>query len=242
MRPAGDMDHETSDASAHSYFMPMVDMLAGVVFLLVIMLASSMLVTRPEFGQAEAMEQELARIQAELGQAQAAERLYLEPRRRARAATKLLLGRIAESLRRDGIETASAPDTGTLAFSAFQPFDGRSLSADGQRLASALAGALARELPCLAPAPAQPAGADCAAYGDVRLQTVALTVPAGADAAQARGDALRLLTAIVTNEPSLLALNEQGGSELMIYGVGEAGDPDARALLRIDMAVPAIVP
>lgn len=223
------------DVATHSYFMPMVDMLAGVVFLLVIMLASSMLVTRPEFAQAEAMEQEMARIQAELDKARMSERLYLEPRRRARAATELLLTRLSDRLRRDGIETAAAPDTGILTFAAIQPFAERSLSADGDRLVKALSAALVAELPCLTAT--APNTGDCADYRGVRLQTVALTAPPNADAGQTKANALRLLTEIGNAEPRLLTLTEEGGSDIMTTAIGQSGEPFA---LRIDMAVPRI--
>lgn len=232
------MEHDAGspeNIATHSYFMPMVDMLAGVVFLLVIMLASSMLVTRPEFAQAEAMEQEMARIQAELDKARAAERLYLEPRRRARAATELLLNRISDSLRRYGIETVASPDTGVLTFGAMQPFAERGLSADGGRLVKALSAALAAELPCLTAT--MPATGNCADYPDVSLQTVALTVPPGPDAGQTKANALRLLTEIGNAEPGLLTLTEQGGSDVMTTAIGESGEPFA---LRVDMAVPRI--
>ena len=232
------MDHGgggQEDVATHSYFMPMVDMLAGVVFLLVIMLASSMLVTRPEFAQTEAMEQEMARIQAELDKARATDRLYLEPRRRARAATELLLTRVSDRLRRDGIETAAAPETGMLTFAAMQPFAERGLSADGDRLTKALSIALAAELPCLTVT--APKTGDCADYRDVRLQTVALIVPPDADTGQTKANALRLLTEIGNAEPRLLTLTEEGGSDIMTTAVGQNGEPFA---LRIDMAVPRI--
>lgn len=224
-----------TDEASHSYFIPMVDMLAGVVFLLVIMLASSMLVTRPEFAQTEAMEQEMARIQTALDKARAADRLYLEPRRRARAATELLLTRIADDLRRSGIDTIASPDTGALTFNVTVLFAGRSLNADGDRLVKALSAALATELPCLTAA--GPKSAACADYRDVRLQTVALTVPAEADAGKTKANALRLLTGMGDAEPSLLALTERGGSDLLTYAIGKSGDP---FVLRVDMAVPAI--
>jgi hypothetical protein len=224
-----------ANAAHHTYFIPMVDMLAGVVFLLVIMLAASMLVSRPEFAQTEAMEQEMARIQADLDKARTTDRLYLEPRRRARAATELLLTRISDDLRRSGIETVASPDTGTLIFAARELFTERGLNAEGDKLVKALSAALAIELPCLAAAGS--ASAACADYREVRLQTVALTVPAEADAGKTKVNALRLLTGIGDAQPPLLALTERGGSDLMTYAIGKSGDP---FVLRVDMAVPAI--
>ena len=53
-------------SDSHGYFIPMVDMMAGVVFILVVLLASVNLVSRDDFTEAAEASAEIQRIQAEL--------------------------------------------------------------------------------------------------------------------------------------------------------------------------------
>jgi hypothetical protein len=236
------------NSSAHSYFVPIVDMLAGVVFLLVIMLAASVLVSRPEFGQTVQMQAEIARISKELQDAKAKEKRYIEPRRQARAAMRVLLDRLSAALGTAGFSAKANLDEGTLSIGGADIFDpsGKTLEERGSVLAGILAGVLGRELPCLARAP----GGDpavCGAYGGARLDSAMITVPQnGADTARAQ--ALRLLSTIASAAPGLLALEAPDGAILMRYGKGDpaqaAPGADRQSVspvtLRFQMDVPAI--
>jgi hypothetical protein len=237
------------ESSAHSYFVPIVDMLAGVVFLLVIMLAASVLVSRPEFGQTEQMQAEIARISRELQDAKAKERHYIEPRRQARVAMGVLLGRLSSALEKAGFSTSVNADDGTISVGGEGIFDpsGKVLGDRGRALAGALAAVLARELPCLARAPAGDA-ALCGGYGGARLDSAMITVPRNG-ANSARAQALQLLSAVASAAPGLLTLEAPDGAILMRYGKGDQAAPKAAATggvpvspmaLRFQMDVPAI--
>ncbi|HVW54785.1 MAG TPA: hypothetical protein VHC00_03810 [Rhizobiaceae bacterium] len=237
------------ESSAHSYFVPIVDMLAGVVFLLIIMLAASVLVSRPEFGQTEQMQAEIARISRELQDAKAKETRYIEPRRQARMAMGVLLGRLSSALDKAGFSANANPDEGTLSIGGGDIFDpsGKVLGDKGMALARTLAGVLSGELPCLARTPAGGPAA-CGPYGGARLDSAMITVPANG-AHSARAEALRLLSAVASAAPGLLALEAPDGATLLGYGLGgppspasssSAGQASAPVTLRFQMDVPAI--
>ena len=237
------------ESSAHSYFVPIVDMLAGVVFLLVIMLAASVLVSRPEFVQTERMQAELAKISRELQDAKAKERRYIEPRRQARMAMGVLLDRLSSALDKAGFSANANPDDGTLSIGDGGIFDpsGKTLGDRGRALARTLAGVLSGELPCLARSPAGSPAA-CGAYGGAHLDSATIMVPPnGVNAGRAQ--ALQLLSAIASDAPGLLALQAPDGATLMGYGQDgaankgtpiAAGQPVAPITLRFQMDVPAI--
>ncbi|MGN6584585.1 MAG: hypothetical protein ACTHJV_12865 [Rhizobiaceae bacterium] len=237
------------ESSAHSYFVPIVDMLAGVVFLLVIMLAASVLVSRPEFGQTEQMQAEIAKISKELHDAKAKETRYIEPRRQARMAMGVLLDRLSSALDKAGFSAAANPDEGTLSIGGGDIFDpsGKFLGDKGRALARTLSGVLSGELPCLARAPAGSPAA-CGAYGGAHLDSARITVPANG-ANSARAQALQLLSAVASAAPGLLTLEAPDGATLMGYGKsgatppassGGASQPAAPVTLRFQMDVPAI--
>lgn len=234
------------NSSQHSYFVPMVDMLAGVIFILIIMLASSTLVTRQDFGQIESTKKEIARISAELNAARAQERLYLEPRRRAKVAMQTLLARLAASLESEGFRTVQDTDAGRIAITGnVSPFSNSvsRLGRDGQRFAETLAKVLENEMQCLA-VNAHPS-AGCAVYGDVKLETILLTAPSsnaqiGDPVKKAR--ALAMLSAVVASSPPLLELKADDGADLLSFGLqhGASIGPDDSVELQFQMALPPI--
>lgn len=235
-----------TNSSQHSYFVPMVDMLAGVVFLLIIMLASSTLVTRQDFGQIESTKKEIARISAALDAARAKERLYLEPRRRAKLAMGALLENLAASLDKQGFRSVLDVEDGRIAVAGnVNPFSiGVSrLDSDGQRLAEALAEALENELQCLAAN--SPSSVNCAVYDDVKLETVLLTAPSsdaqvGNPLKKAR--TLAMLSAVIASSPPLLDLKAEDGADLFSFGL-QQGTPigsDGSVEVHFQMALPPI--
>ncbi|MBL8581330.1 MAG: hypothetical protein JNL61_03750 [Rhizobiaceae bacterium] len=237
------------ELSSHSFFVPMVDLLAGVVFLLVIMLAASVLVSRPDFGKAQSMQTELRRIAAELETARAAEHLLLDPRRQADRDRRLLLERLAGRLAGRGYQLSVDAERGTVAVEARDAFrDGAiALEPAGQALAAAVGDALAAELPCLA-VPATNADG-CAGYGDARLETVEvlaspsrMTMPAGGAVSTARALSLQLLSSVAAAHPALVALAGERGVPLMTYGEGASGAAEGPEglVLRFQMALPPI--
>lgn len=209
-------------ADAHSYFVPMVDMLAGVVFILVILLASVTLVSRSDFAATSEMSSELAKITAELEAARALDSAVLEPRRNADAALKLLLSRLEESLARRGVKSEGDAARGRLVVpvsALFQPGSVR-VTGTGQRVSEALAEALVEELPCLSPGSPE-AGADCAAYPPARLSRTIVTVQptpsSGPTGPRDNAKALEVLSTLVRARPALLSLRATDEGDLFIY-------------------------
>jgi hypothetical protein len=210
----------TGITDSHSYFVPMVDMLAGVVFILIIMLASVSLVSRTDFSVAIESQAEIKRIQVELERARQLDARYLDPRRTAEAALRQLLRRLQEELMRRGFESESKPEEGRLVLrSAARSDPSVPAPAFNMRIANALAEVLATELPCLADG--DRGSAVCAGYPAARLDTVAIAVrDAGNDSTEATlatGAALSLFANVARAEPNLLALRSPGGARLMTY-------------------------
>lgn len=243
----------TEITDSHSYFVPMVDMLAGVVFILIIMLASVSLVSRTDFSVAVESQAEIKRIQAELEKARLLEAHYLDPRRTAEAALRRLLRRLQEGLAHRGFESESKPEEGRLLLTSDTKSD-PSAPASPQmdmRIASALAEVLAAELPCLADG--DRASVVCAGYPAARLDTVAIAVrdvgKDGADATLATGEALSLFADVAHSAPNLLTLRAPGGARLMTYRGLSAPEPagdqlhkgvTGRIELQIQMDVPPL--
>jgi hypothetical protein len=244
-----------ADGQAHSYFVPMVDMLAGVIFILVILLAAVSLVSRDEFPQVEAMQAEVQRIEAELAEARRMESTYLDPRRVARQALELILTRLQDRLSTQGIDSDIDPDAGSLVVRG-GPFHAEGtlrLTDEASAVAAVLARAMALELPCLAAN--RPAIAECAAFGGARLDSATILArvaapddPASIDRAESR--ALSFLSALAGERPELLALKAVDGRRLLDYrmssaaagkardGAGEAGSE--AIVLSLSMNVPPI--
>jgi hypothetical protein len=216
---------EIGDEDSHGYFVPMIDMLAGVIFILIIMLAAVSLVSRDDFHKAGAMQREIKQIQAELEQARQAEKTYIEPRRIARAAMERLLQRLQGELAAKGVAAQIFPDSGRLLVAAPGLFDGSGieLTGEGRRVAGALAAALETELPCLARR--APADAACAAYAHAYLDEATVVVTgagkAGADG-QGAARALAVLSAIAADRPGLLLQQAVDMRRLLDYRAEEA--------------------
>lgn len=213
----------TQETASHSYFVPMVDMLAGVVFILIIMLASVSLVSRADFSTAVDSQAEIKRIQAELEKARQLDARYLDPRRTAEAALRLLLSRLQDGLAHRGFESESKPDEGRLLLTSETQSDASVLASPqlDVRIADALAEVLAAELPCLAEGD-QPTPAVCAAYPAARLDTVAIAVRAygakdSTNVTPATDAALSLFAEVAHATPNLLALRSPGGARLITY-------------------------
>jgi hypothetical protein len=245
---------ETPQATdSHSYFVPMVDMLAGVVFILIIMLASVSLVSRADFSMVDNNQAEIRRIQAELEKARLLEARYLDPRRTAEAALRLLLSRLQGGLALRGFKSESKPDEGRLIVISDGSDPLLTSPQSGARIADVLAEELGTELPCLADG-AQPAPNPCAAYPVARRETVAIAVrshPANysVNVTPATGEALSLFAEIARAAPSLLALRAPGGAPLITYRGLSAleGTSDehrkpstGRIELQVQMEVPAL--
>ena len=208
--------------SQHSYFIPMVDMLAGVVFILVILLAATTLVSRSDFADAAAANAEIRRINAALKLARVQEHNVLEPRRRARAAQRRLLDQISARLNAASIPNVIDYEAGSLSIPANQLFSPeRALLDDsGRRCAAELSAIFNSELPCLSkpPAPAE----NCAPYEGVILDEAVVayrpaTPPVDSVAALPSARALSLLSQVVITAPRLAGLAAADAGKLLTH-------------------------
>lgn len=249
----------------HSYFIPMVDMLAGVVFILVILLAAATLVSRDEFVKSENSQVQEARARADLDAAQkteaeaqrilaqarqeqmAAENIRLDPRRQMEIAMRMLLDRLSAGLSAKGYQVETSVPEARLSVTGSDSFTGAdtTLSAKGQQLAADLSTVLEQELPCLT---GRPAGlGQCAPYPPLKLETAevqAAGTPAGqaSDPALATARSLVLMSTIVAARPDLMALRSPNGTGIFSYaGNAKAGHDGAiqAVVLRFQMAVPS---
>jgi hypothetical protein len=235
-----------NDDSQHSYFIPMVDMLAGVVFILVILLASTMLVSRNDFADAAAANAEIARINAALQAARNEERRVLEPRRRAHRALRQLLDRLDANLNGSSTPHRIDYDAGRLSIAAdalFQP-GSAALDDGGRRLAKTLATALGNELPCLAKSPTQTPA--CADYDGAVLEQVILayrpdTANPGIDTATATARALALLSQVAVTTPALAGLVGADAGKLLTHASFAPAPTDAKTADRADKAATIVL-
>jgi hypothetical protein len=230
----------------------MVDMMAGVIFILIILLVSVALVAREDFVTTEAAQREIQRIEADLQRARSAEQSYLEPRQRAKEAAMLLLSRVRDELVSVGITATLDPELSLLRVARTAFFNnGLVLSDDGDRAATTLAAVLARYLPCVTDAPKAPECAEfpvahvdrmvIAVHGPNPGASAAVSDPMAATSAQA----LNLYARIVRERPMLIGLHASEKQPVLGYrGFGErypaAGMLDGRIDLLVSMDVPAL--
>ena len=205
-----------------SFFVPMVDMLAGVIFILIIMLVSVALLARDDYTKVETSQKEITAIQKELDAARAAEATYLVPRRQANEALRALIDRISKDLRDGGVSavTMTGPDRLRLDATAF--FAGRaSLSDGGEKAAAMVSNALARNMACLTDLRVS---AKCGNLPDARLARVVVAVhspkePGEAIDAQSLTDvqAVNLFAELGRVNPMLASLRNPAGQKLLGY-------------------------
>lgn len=210
------------EAGNSGFFVPMVDMLAGVIFILIIMLVSVALLARDDYTKVETAQKEIAAITMELEAARAAEATYLVPRRQASEALRALLDRVSRDLADHGVSSAIMTGPDRLRFDATAFLDGgASLSDAGKRAADILSDALARSLVCLTD---QRAEASCADIPDARLARVVIAVHSPADVgaaldAQSLTDvqAVTLFAEVGRTNPSLVSLRNPAGQKMLGY-------------------------
>lgn len=228
-------DSQTIERDAHSYFVPMVDMLAGVVFILVIMLAATALLSRQDFSQIEPMQQEIIKIKNDLAEARTLERSLLTPRLEARQKLSDLLERIKAKVVAEGVDAIVLPSEGRLELTEPDLFsDGVSeFSEKGRRVALAIAESIVEESACTAGS--QGKQVTCSLGG---LQLASVRVVAGAANMPEHLQAFRSLSylnLIVGARPELMGLQGAGGYRLMEYDKPDVTD-SSTITLKFDLA------
>lgn len=240
------------EGGGSGFFVPMVDMLAGVIFILIIMLVSVALLARDDYTKIETAQKEITAIEKELEAARAVEATYLHPRRQANEALRAVLERISKDLAAGGISSAIEKGPDRLRLEDADFFDGGvSLSAKGAQAVTVLSKALARSLPCLTDLRPVP---ECADVPDARAARVAITVHSPARDgspldAQALTDvqSVALFAAVGEDNPALMALRNPAGQKLVGYAAlgdsvlaKEAGEHTERIELVFEMFVPPL--
>ncbi len=236
------MDHDRDFAAwhegeerAHSYFVPMVDMLAGVVFILVIMLAATALLSRQDFSEIEPMQREINAVRSELAQVRELERSLLTPRLEARRKLSDLLGRFQKRLSAEGLASSTLPAQGQLQLTDPDLFTEGStgVTEKGRRAASVLAQTIATESACADPSP--PVSSSCL-VGGLDLASIRV-VASGAELSPELKTArsLTYLNLMAEGVPELLGLQAMGGYRLMEFETPGAADTSP-ITLKFDLA------
>ncbi len=209
-----------------SYFIPMADMLAGILFVILILLMSFAIIHYPSAPQAADAQRAWHRQVAEIV-----------------AARARLLGDIRRDLAADGVAAELDLASGVIRIPAAPLFGpGQpTVSPAGRHAATSLAAVLMRRLPCYLPATA------CDAAAGARLDRFAIDVEAtGADLAAgtlreprllAGARALSLLAGVVAAAPGTYGLTGAGGQVIAAEGIA-AGAAASSVLLRPVMAFP----
>jgi hypothetical protein len=234
-----------------NYFIPMADLLAGVVFVLLILIMSFALVTRSDFISSEQISDEMKRIREQLEQARAIERAYLEPREAASQALELVLARLSMALDTAGIPNTVDKRAGSLSVASEYLFatDSHVLSEVGRVRADQLANALRVYLPCLTSLPVSNAEA-CAGLPKARLDRLVVAAHAAAAPKGIDGlgnalvftgaQALSVYSRLVEMAPLLLdARNAHAQPVIEFRGYGDRRPPPANVTNTAEIQVPA---
>jgi hypothetical protein len=205
-----------------NYFIPMSDLLAGVVFVLLILIMSLALVIRPDFVASERATAEMKRIAAELEKARALERQFIEPREAASRALEMILDRMSMALASTGLPNVLNNHTGSIEMSG-RLFFGEGehvLSETGRARADQLALILSQYLGCVSNIP-RPLPELCTGIPDARLSRVIVAshvgpldkrmngVPTAAVLTAAR--ALGIYSRLAEKAPILMQLQDPHG-------------------------------
>lgn len=235
------MDHDRDFAAwhegeerAHSYFVPMVDMLAGVVFILVIMLAATALLSRQDFSEIEPMQREINAVRSELAQVRELERSLLTPRLEARRKLSDLLERFQQRLSAEGLASSTLLAQGQLQLTDPDLFTEGStgVTGKGRRAASVLAQTIATESACADPPPL-PASCLVGGLDLASIRVVASGAELSPELKAARS--LTYLNLMAEGVPELLGLQAVGGYRLMEFETPGAADTSP-IILKFDLA------
>jgi hypothetical protein len=249
MRSARRDDSDLLAADPHSYFPAMADMMAGMVFLLMILLAAMTILTKIEASHDEVAAPQVQELQ----------RRIEEQRRIAEEQRNVLLALIQGDLDRDGLTARVDYDNGVVRLATADFFANGEVATSGageQKLRLFL-DVLRARLPCYV---GSTADTKCPPTAGQRLAIVRLDAfTAAADARQAGGvttavelsqaRAVTVLSQLLANQPALYFLRAPDGSRLWrsaAYGAQWSPAPtlsdQSHIDLQLQMALPAELP
>jgi len=226
------------------YYIPLADLLTGLVFILVIMLTAVTITARPEFETQLQIEQTRERLARELARLQSLERTYLEPRETARLAMIAFLEAVEADLRAAGVEVAIDRATGVVAIPEAEMFTTQPSQPPRLREERVvlLARSLTRHLSCVAGGAIAQAPV-CAGRPPARLARFVVVVLASQPTqdAVAGARAAILYGRLIEAEPRLTALRDRSGWPAFTHAAFARGE-ERGARFAIELDRPALPP
>jgi hypothetical protein len=207
-------DLQSARASGgRNYYVPMADLLAGLVFILIIVLQAVALVAREDFAKADEVMRETRLIEARLEKLRAIERSLILPRERTEATLAAVVEAIARDLAGAGLDARIADDGRRIAIRGPALATPEGFSPQLPRTADAIGGALERWLPCLRPdRPASCPGAGGASAAEIRIE-----IRAARGAAAAGATAAALNAELALRRPELAVRQGPDGAPLVSF-------------------------
>jgi hypothetical protein len=223
----GDLD--LAAPRSKGYFVPMADLLTGLVFILIILLTAAQITDRPEFGADRERENQRRAIQADIQRLNALAEQRLRPAERVEDQFRLFVTRLQSVLSERGVRSEADLARGLVTIEEGALLEGASdgdrqrrpigTSVTGPVPTKVVADALLQLLTCAQP---DATSRECEGLREVKHRRVIVAVApkAGGTIAEASAAALLLTARLIDHQPTLAALRDgQGRQILEAHGV-----------------------
>jgi hypothetical protein len=227
-------DDQLMEPVTIGYYVPLADLLTGLIFILMVLIAALTITQRADLQTAERLEVEHKRVAARIDEIREVESKVIEPRQRIAEALQQLTEQVSAILHSRGVAHEIDAQAGRISVPLGELFADRgdtAVSANGETVASAIADALRRALPCLAAANFGDPEV-CQRISPARLERALITVRAAAATPTKEGgvgdpvalagvQATSVYAAILRSQPLLAALYDgQSRPVLEFRGLG----------------------
>ncbi len=199
-------------------YVPMADLLAGLVFILIIVLQAVALVAREDFARSDEVLREARRIEERLARLRAIEASEVRPREQLEDTLREVVAAIARDLRARGLRADALPDGRRIAIETPALVGPAGIGPETRAIAAALGETLERWRPCLDLG--RPRECPGAGQPELSLLLVMASAPGegGGEAAGAAA-AAALFAEMASLKPGLVtARNRQGASLIDMRG------------------------
>jgi hypothetical protein len=201
------------NAGLRNYYVPMADLLAGLVFILIIVLQAVALVAREDFARADDVMRETRRIEERLERLRAIDREAIQPREQTEASLRSVVEAIVRDLVVAGIPATVEREGRWVAIRGLSLVTAEGLAPALPRAADAIGTTLQRWLPCLqAERPASCPGLVPVQATQIRIDAMTSRGPAAAAAAGAA-----LNADIAVRHPGLAVRGGPDGAPLVAF-------------------------
>ncbi len=214
-------------------YVPMADLLAGLVFILIIVLQAVALVARDDFARSDEVLREAQRIEQRLARLREIEASEVRPREQLEETLREVVAAIARDLKARGLDADALPDGQRIAIATAPLVSAGSIAPDARVTALALGETLERWLPCLRPG--RPRACPGAAQPDLLHLLVMAAAPDGASGGAAAAAAL--FAEFAASRPALATARNRDGAALVDMR-GQAGTRHAVELTFIPARPP----